>query len=230
MQAIVGWQPQHLIVGMAEEACTLSQWTTQLHARVARVSDIIDSELSVHDFVGSIPVPCSYAVGDEVLLRRPEHHQERQPPFESGWIVTSIVAPSSVVIARLEDKDQQKIINVDLLKRNVPGSALASETPVPQHNVPDNEEQKALSLDMVWEPVGENTHPHVGYQLRDNTAIRRPVHYTEGFLLPLQCHLLVNRSTGDGLKYNACLLTVPLPISLACCLHAAVFFFLTCRC
>ena len=42
MQAMVGWQPQHLIVGMAEEACTLSQWTTQLHARVARVRDIID--------------------------------------------------------------------------------------------------------------------------------------------------------------------------------------------
>eukprot|EP00117_Sycon_ciliatum_P047275 scpid61670/ scgid33778/ len=68
---------------------------------------------------------------------------------------------------------------IDRRPLNVPGSALAAEPPVPQHNVPDNEEQNAPGLDMVWEPVGKNAHPHAGYELRDRTTIRRPVCYTE---------------------------------------------------
>ena len=58
MMAMSGWQPQHIAVDNVEEACSLSQWSTELSARVARVHDLIDCELSARDFIDQPEVQC----------------------------------------------------------------------------------------------------------------------------------------------------------------------------
>ena len=93
MMAMSGWQPRHIVMGNVEEACSLSQCSTELSARVARVHDLTDCELSARDFIDQPEAQCGYSVGDYVLLRRPGRQQKRNPPYEPGLVVTSIVAP-----------------------------------------------------------------------------------------------------------------------------------------
>ena len=116
MMAMSGWQPRHIAVGNVEEACSLSQWRTELSARAARVLDLIDCELLARDFIDQPEAQCGYKVGDYVLLCRPGRHQKRHPPYEPGWVVTSIIVPSTVVVAKLGGSQQPKTVNVDVLK------------------------------------------------------------------------------------------------------------------
>ena len=87
-----------------------------MSARVARVRNLIDCELSARDFIDQPEAQCGYSVVDHVLQRRPGRHQKRHPPYEPGWGVTSVVAPSTVVVAKLGGSQQPKTDNVDVLK------------------------------------------------------------------------------------------------------------------
>ena len=167
----VGWQPQHLIVEADEEACALSQWATQLSARVARVRDIVEEELSARDFV-AVPAPNPYAVGDHVVLRRPGRSQKRLPPFEPGWFVADVIAPSTVVIARRDNGQRQKVVNVDLLKEDLSDLAdvvTESCTPAPD----EQDAHDASGMDLPWGPAGDDA-PIAAYNLRDRGNIRLP--------------------------------------------------------
>ena len=103
-------------MGNVVEACSVSQWSTELSTRAARVRDLIDCELSARDFINQPEAPCGYSVGDHVLLSRPGRYQKRHPSYEPGWVVTSIVVPSTVVVAKLDGSQQLKTVSVDVLK------------------------------------------------------------------------------------------------------------------
>ena len=69
----------------------------RLRQKSVEIADYLEEQLSAADFV-DIPATCPYGVGEAVLFRRPDRHQKRQPPYESGWRVTKVIAPSTVEI------------------------------------------------------------------------------------------------------------------------------------
>ena len=120
MEAMVGWKPD--IIVQKEDACEFSAWCSQLKEGSARISDLVESELSSGDFVNQ-PMECPYGIGDDVLLARPDRHQKCLTPFESGWTVKKVVAPSAAVIRSVEGGE--KVVNVSLIKRD-PGDLFAA--------------------------------------------------------------------------------------------------------
>ena len=113
MEAMVGWEPNNLLVQMPDNEPTLSAWVDRQRKQAARIRDFVEEELSAHDFLDAQSA-CPYQVGDRVLLRRPSRHQKLQAPFESGWTVSEVIAPSTVKI--IAPNHKAKIVNVDILK------------------------------------------------------------------------------------------------------------------
>ena len=68
---MIGWKPNQLVVQSCKPTVSLSAWVQVLTMRAARIRDLVDAEMSTVDFQEE-SVPCSYSVGDRVLLLRPE--------------------------------------------------------------------------------------------------------------------------------------------------------------
>ena len=52
MMAMVGWQPNHLIVESEQSASNLSQWSELLQKNSAKIRDMVEEQLSTADFFG----------------------------------------------------------------------------------------------------------------------------------------------------------------------------------
>ena len=69
MQAMVGWQPSHLILqGQDDRKHELSAWVAKLVTQSAKVRDYLDDYYSRNDMPDDDEALCPYAVGDAVLL------------------------------------------------------------------------------------------------------------------------------------------------------------------
>ncbi|XP_065182720.1 uncharacterized protein LOC135813558 [Sycon ciliatum] len=181
MVAMSGWQPRHIIIDDVKEACDMTQWASELSSRVARVRDIIETELSARDFIDSPNEPCAYSVGDPVLLLRPGRRQKRLSPYEPGWSVAAIVSPSTVVIARQDERQHPKTVNVDLLKPDSPDNPVmrttAAESQADDGAAADaNEEPDLLGMELM--PAQADAPDGNRYSLRDRNAIQPPVRYS----------------------------------------------------
>ena len=117
--------------------------------------DLIEEELSSRDFISDPPrYTCRFHVGDRVLLQRPSRRQKCLPPFEPGWQVVDIVAPSTVRIDRPPDFRHQKTVNVDLLKLDkapayiVPHAAGGHLPPLLA-----DEDADGIELEFDWAPA-----------------------------------------------------------------------------
>ena len=131
--------------------------------------DIVEEELSAHDFV-AVPAPNPYAVDDHVALRRPDRSQKRLPPFEPGWFVADVIAPSTVV-----NGQPQKVVNVALLKKDLSDLAdVVSESCTPAPG--DQDAHDTSGMDLPWGPAGDDD-PIAAYNLRDRGNIRLPARY-----------------------------------------------------
>ena len=177
MIAMTGWQPRHIIVDDVKEACDMTQWASELSARIARVRDIVETELSSRDFVDLPDGPCAYAVGDRVLLRRPERRQKRMPPYEPGWLVTAIVSPSTVVIARQDECQRPKTVNIDLLKPDPSNDALLDAPSVADDSLEEALSEDPWNVELVWGQADTTTGHH--YSFRDRGAIQPPSRYQQ---------------------------------------------------
>ncbi|XP_065177095.1 uncharacterized protein LOC135806835 [Sycon ciliatum] len=166
MQAMVGWQPPHLLIASEPLLYSASHWVDTLSARSARIRDLVDDALSRTDFIEPVQ-PCPYQVGDCVLLLRPDRHQKRQSAFEDGWVVQSVVSPSTVSISKPGRRD--KTVNVALLKSVPVREPAVLNVPAPVVAELPEEEESLVSLD--W-PIPVVQH---GYGLRDRASIRPPV-------------------------------------------------------
>ena len=111
IEAMIGWKPNQLVQS-SKPTVPLSAWVQKLTMITARIRDLVNAEMSTADFQEK-SVPCSYSVGDRVLLLRLERRQKCVPPFESGWHVSEVVSPSTVQIRRAS---QEKTVNVALIK------------------------------------------------------------------------------------------------------------------
>lgn len=65
----------------------------------------------------------TYMVRDAVMLLRPKYHQKLLTAYEPGWIVREVVSPTTVVIEDADKPEQQKVVNVELLKLYTPDVA-----------------------------------------------------------------------------------------------------------
>ena len=163
MEAMVGWKPD--IIVQKEDACEFSAWCSQLKERSARIRDLVESELSSGDFVNQ-PMECPYGIGDDVLLARPDRHQKCLTPFESGWTVKKVVAPSTVVIRSIEGGE--KVVNVSLIKRD-PGDPFAA---APRAEEPIGDGDVDMEISLVSD--GDAQESGAGYNLRPRSGLAPP--------------------------------------------------------
>ena len=89
MEAMVGWQPPHLIVENQPAAMRLCQWAEYLSDRSAKIRDLLE-ELSSAGFIEQHS-ECPYSAGDPVLLLQPDRRQKRLAPYEIGWTGVTVV-------------------------------------------------------------------------------------------------------------------------------------------
>ena len=69
MQAVVGWQPSHLILqGQDDREHELSAWLAKLGTQSAKVRDYLDEYYSCNDMPDDDEALCLYAVGNTALL------------------------------------------------------------------------------------------------------------------------------------------------------------------
>lgn len=111
---------------------------------------------------------CPYAVGDHVMLQRPDRHQKRLAPYERGWTVKEIVSPTTVVIEKPSPDNRRvskKVINIALLKKDLPDAA-ATEASLNSDEQDDN--GIGVSIDVA--PTG-------GYALRPRVKLQAPARY-----------------------------------------------------
>lgn len=167
MEAMVGWKPAHLVVDAPAPIMTASQWVDKLAKRSATIRDMLEEELSRSDGPDAT-MPSIYALGDRVMLRRPDRHQKRKSPFERGWCVQDVISASTVLVRNLAS-GAEKVVNVELLKRDPPSDAAAVEIPDASADEP------CLVFD-----IGQPTTAIQGrYALRDSSVLRRPSRFDE---------------------------------------------------
>ena len=130
MMAVVGWQPNHLIVEGEQSASSLSQWSEHLQ-HSAKIRDMVKEQLSTADFL-DIEKPCAYSVGS-VLLRHPGRQQKHKPPFELGWRA-EVISLSTVIVSKFVQCN--KVVIVDLIKSDP--SPDIPDTPVELDVLPDD--------------------------------------------------------------------------------------------
>ena len=122
-------------------------------------------------------VPCSYLVGDRVLLLRPERRQKCVPPFESGWHVSEVVSPSTVRIRRAS---QEKTVNVAFIKPDLSDDTTERVPAGEDRGVPailgvEREVCGPPPLYFTLNSRAEDT----GCNLRDRSSLRPPERYQE---------------------------------------------------
>ena len=176
-EAMFGWVAQPLVVKQPSEAFTMSVWGTRLARRVSAIRDLIEANLSTHDFVDNPSEVCKYSVGDLVMLRQPERRQKRQPPYETGWRVVKVVSPSTVIIEKAGQRTRQKTVNVALLKIDK-GRSSDRELSMQQESEATAEEDQSS---VQWMLPAEAAHPPATpsgpYSLRDRATISQPARY-----------------------------------------------------
>ena len=173
IEAMIGWKPNQLVVQSSKPTVPLSAWVQELTMRTARIRDLVDAEMSTANFQES--VPCSYSVGDRVLLLRPERRQKCVPPFESGWHVSEMVSPSTV---RIRQASQEKTVNVALIKPDLSDDTTERVPAGEDRGVPAilGGERKVCGpppLYFMLDSRAEDT----GRYLRDRSSLRPPESY-----------------------------------------------------
>ena len=169
MEAMVGWQPPHLVIEHEPTACSLSQWAENLSERSARIRDVLEEELSAKDFIEE-PVDCFYSVGDHVMLQTPDRSQKCIPPYEPGWVVLKVISKSTVIVSKPGRKN--KTVNVALLKLDpVPEEADSNARNLHRElNHPDPEVDE-FAMDIIL----ADDQPAAGpYGLRDRSTLHPP--------------------------------------------------------
>ena len=116
IQAMYGWEPRNILIQSDPGKSSLSAWVDGLGCRVAEIHDYLE-KLSQTNWVEEAH-DCPHQVGQAVLLRYTQRSQKRLAPFEAGWRISKVVAPSTVKIA---SGHRSKMVNVDLLKAD-PGA------------------------------------------------------------------------------------------------------------
>ena len=170
MMAMHAWEPRGLLVEEPQRAMgdTLGDWAESVRACAARNRDYVSEEL-VAGKTAEPPANNPYECGDPVLLRRPTRRQKRLAPFEPGWLMEKIIWPTTVIICR-ETGGREKIVNIELLKRNVGESE-------PKETDDDDEGEEELAEDQMQHPllpVGlANPQPTYALQNMGATAIPR---------------------------------------------------------
>ena len=180
MEAMVGWQPPHLIVENQPAAMRLSQWAEHLSDRSAKIRDLLEEELSSADFIEQHS-ECPYSAGGTVLLLQPDRRQKRLAPYEIGWTVVTVVSKSTVVVSK--PGRSNKVVNTALLK---PDPSVVVTDVARQQDFPEQLEppQKAevdrgddvgylLEVDDGVEP------PAPRYGLRNRADLQQPARYRQ---------------------------------------------------
>ena len=154
MMAMVGWQPQHLIVQSDPSTKSRSQWSEQLEKSTARIRDLVEQELSSADSIDEVAM-CAYGVGDGVLLQQPSRRQKRMLPYEAGWRVLKVVSGSTVVIGKCGRQD--KVVNVQSIKLNsapsLPAADVAADTTELEVQPHDDQAEYAVELEPLAAPA-----------------------------------------------------------------------------
>lgn len=179
MEAMVGWEPGNLLVQRTIDEPSLSAWVDRQKKQAARIRDHVQEELSALDFI-DVPSECPFQIGDHVLLRRPNRHQKRQPPFESGWQIQDVIAPSTVVI--ISRAGGKKTVNVDILKIDPQASNNAEENAevvadvVPPRRHPGADPLVFDVIPDVYEDEAAEDLADVApaYNLRNRSGLQRP--------------------------------------------------------
>ena len=112
MRAMYGWEP-NVLFEQRPEVFSASAWVDRLESRAAEIRDYLEEQLAQMDWIDADDTACPYRAGDPVLLRQPERHRKLQPPYEVGWVVDRVVAPSTV---RITSGNRSKVVNIDLLR------------------------------------------------------------------------------------------------------------------
>ena len=183
MLAMVGWEPPSLVA--REDEWNPEAWSNQHAARSARVRDLLDQQTARHDKMVE-ETECCYQVGGSVLLRQPNRHQKRLPPFQQGWKVKKIVAPSTVVISRNlnPDKVQEKVVNVDLIKLNVEEDEVPPCCDDDHYDIEDSDDDDvyqvrfSAGLDPLMPTSGQEDDLNLP-RLRDRASLRPPARYAD---------------------------------------------------
>ena len=117
-----------------------------------------------------------YQVGQAVLLRYPQRSQKRLAPFEAGWWVSKVAAPSTVKIA---SGHRSKMVNVDLLKAD-PGATQDEEMAKPLLPAPCDSHEDGIPLFYGADnDVADADVPAAGRSLRTRDMIHCPLRYRE---------------------------------------------------
>ena len=176
MKAMIGWQPRALVsarINLSDPR----EWQDEHAARCARVRDLLDAEMSEKDHCES-EHECPFAPDDSVLLQQPKRRQKCTPPYQCGWRIKKVLSGSTVVIwRRFKGVLQEKVINIDLLKRDVP--AAPSSDPADERRHDREEESAGEESDdsgpyVVFSPSSDTPDERV---LRDRSAIRPPARF-----------------------------------------------------
>ena len=170
MKAMCGWQPTNVIVESEQPSMSSSAWVDHLQQRSAQIRDHIEMELSKEDPVPSDAFECPYSIDTPVMLRRPTRHQKCLSPYEGGWLIKSVISPSTVVIIRT-DGSGEKVINIDLLKYDPAADVCADDScaSVP----PDNDLDDCVVLLPLHEPAAVQPGP----VLRNRADLQQPVRF-----------------------------------------------------
>ena len=147
--AMTGWQPRDLVVEAEVDEYSPSEWSDHLAKKSAKIRDLVEAELSSTDVEDcNMEAECAYSVGQEVMLLKPSRRQKLQSPYEPGWTVIKVIAPSTVVIG---NHGREKVVNVDLIKRC---RGTVDDVPVPDDGLyPDASAEELIDSDIGWSPT-----------------------------------------------------------------------------
>ncbi|XP_065196502.1 uncharacterized protein LOC135827994 [Sycon ciliatum] len=186
MLAMCSWQPRQLIIEAEEPEALLSEWVDRVGETAARVRDHVEVELAATTPEKPITkFEAPYTEGQRVMLKQPGRRRKLTPPYQCGWKVKKIIAPSTVVITR--DDGGEKVVNINLLKPDVRHPQSAKQDGAPR---PGATEQAHTSADdgrddgdgEMWldqpEPADDDDdRPAPAYVLRDRGTLARPARY-----------------------------------------------------
>ena len=156
-----------LVVDGPPQQYNIGSWIADLDIRSARIRQHLDEAYATADFMAE---PTSkFSDGDRVLLRRPPRSQKRCTPFESGWVVSKHVGPSTVLI-RHATRNAEKIVNVELVKPD----RSPHEENIAEHPTPDTVEENAGDEEYTLEFSAVQPGSTPRYQLRDRAQLQAP--------------------------------------------------------
>ena len=171
---MIGWKPNQFVVQSSKLTVPLIACFQELTIRTARICDLVDAEMSTSDFQEE-SVPCSYSVGDRVLLLRRKRRQKCVPPFGSGWHVSEVVSPSTV---RIQRASQEKTVNVALIKPDQSDDTTERVPAGEGHGVPAilGVEREVCGPPPLYFTLDSRA-VDTGRNLRDHFSLRPPERY-----------------------------------------------------